>query len=342
MKFEEAQEIVNNNELLTEGLKHFKYSDALLKLAKKIKPKNQEAGELKKIAITASKEFKTLENKYINSSKQEKEELKKQYKALKSKYSTLVKKINIKRAITGVGVSLGAIILTVAGILIGERASFEIKLKNFYNAIDPIEMKDELVDIDKNINEYGHPEGLWDNEKQDLRSRLTDDYREIFKPKDGDSVGVKANKYRNIIFNHRNKNEEYGFNKTWKDFRDMEGEVDKLKNESKPSVDKAEKAFEKLANTRVMKRRGLTTSAKERYSELSDNGKRNAEESIEYFNLRNKIKHNRGESKLTSRAKEAFDDSFRIDIFKDNLKFIDDVTSMDIDDYLNNWKSSKK
>lgn len=354
MKFEEAENI-NENIILTEGLKHLKYSTAIFKMAKKIKPKNKEAEDLKLLAVKAANEFKLLEKKYAISSKSEKKELKQQYKEAKKKYAALVKKINIKRAIIGLGSAAAAVILTVVGFLLGERIQFEHYLKEFNISTEPLRMNDEAVELDKNINKYGHSEGIWDNENKDIRPDLTarssgdyyGDYRKAFARDDNDTVGIKTNKIRNVIFNHRLDpsspegnlaGKEY-YDVLWKDFREMEQEVDKLKSDSKPDLQRFDKAWDKLSKTIFMRRKGLGADFKQKWEEAremmdSKDFKTRSEGVTLYQNLVNHVYAVADSSKQGRKAAEAFDDTAIGDIFKNNLDFIDKVTSMDVEDYL--------
>lgn len=359
MKFEEVENI-NENIILTEGLKYLKYSSALLKMAKKIKPKNKEAEALKSLAIKAANEFKLLEKKYAVSSKLEKKELKQQYKETKKKYAALVKKINIKRAIIGIGSAAAAVILTVVGFLLGERIQFEHYLKEFNISTEPLRMNDAAVDLDYNVNKYGHPEGMWDSENEVVRPDLTarspgdykGDYRKAFARDDNDTLGIRTNKIRNVIFNHgldpstpegNLAGKEY-YDILWKDFRAMEQEVDKIKTDSSPDLKKFDKAWEKLSKTIFMRRKGLGADFKEKWDkakEMMKSGdyKTESEGRELYRSLVNHIYTVADSSKQGRKAAEAFDDTAVGDIFKNNLDFIDKVTSMDVDDYL---ESSRK
>lgn len=354
MNFEEVENI-NENIILTEGLKHLKYSTAIFKMAKKIKPKNKEAEDLKSLAIKAAKEFKLLEKKYATGSKSEKKELKQQYKETKKKYAALVKKINIKRAIVGLGSATAAVILTVVGFLLGERIQFEHYLKEFNISAEPLKMNDEAVELDKNINKYGHPEGEWDNENKVIRPDLTKrssgdylgDYRKAFARDDNDTVGIKVNKIKNVILNHRLDlsspegklvGKEY-YDILWKDFRAMEQEVDNLKADSSADVKKFDKAWDKLSKTIFMRRKGLGPDFKEKWDKAkemmkSEDSKTKLEGEDLYSSLVKHIYEVADSSKQGIKAVKAFDDTAIVNRFKSNLDFIDKVTSMDVDDYL--------
>ena len=354
MLFEEVENI-NENIILTEGLKHLKYSTAIFKMAKKIKPKNKDSEALRTLAIKAANEFRTLEKKYASSSKLEKKELKQQYKETKKKYSVLVKKINIKRAILGLSSAAAAVILTIVGFLLGERLQFEHYLKEFNIAAEPLKMNDEAVELDKNVNKYGHPEGMWDSENKVIRPDLTKrspgdykgDYRKAFARDDNDTLGIKTNKIRNVIFNHQldpsaPESEFTGSRYTdivWKQLREMEQEVDKLKSDSKTSVDKFDKAWDKLSKTIFMRRKGLGADFKEKWDKAkemmgSEDLNTKAKGMKLYKRLVNHIYAVADSSKQGRKAATAFDNTAIGDIFKNNLDFIDKVTSMDLDDYL--------
>lgn len=354
MNFEEVENI-NENIILTEGLKHLKYSTALLKMAKKVKPKNKEAETLKSLALKAANEFSSLEKKYTTSSKAEKKEIKQQYKETKKKYSALVKKINIKRAITGLGSAVAAAALTIVGFLLGERIQFEHYLKEFNVSIEPLKMNNEAVEIDYNVNRYGHPDGYWDDENKiirpDLLKRSPGDYKgnylKAYARDDNDTLGIKVNKIQKAIFNHsldpsttegHFTGKEY-MDRLWKDFRDMEQEVDKLKSDSKPDLQRFDKAWDKLSKTIFMRRKGLGADFKQRWEEAremmdSKDFNTRSEGAMLYKNLVNHVYAVAYSSKQGRKAAEAFDNTAIGDIFKNNLDFIDKVTSMDVDDYL--------
>lgn len=276
MNFDDVIDI--NEEVLNEGLKHLKYSDVLLKMAGKIKPKNKESSDIKQLAIQAAKEFRELEKAYAKASKSEKVIVKEKYKSTKKKYSQLIKKINIKRALIGTGSVLGAVILTVAGILVGERVAFNHYLNEFNASLEPLRMNDTHVDIDANVNRYGSPEGVWDDAKKELRPDLTKrsegdtrgDYRKIFARDDNDTSGIRANKIRGVVMNHNLDfstpegqlvGSDY-YDVLWKDFRAMEKEVDDLIKSSKVETDRFDKAWDKLSNCRLMRKFGLTDDLK--------------------------------------------------------------------------------
>lgn len=358
MLFEEVENI-NENIILTEGLKHLKYSTAIFKMAKKIKPKNKDAENLKALAIKAANEFRSLEKKYTVSSKLEKKELKQQYKETKKKYAALVKKINIKRAIIGLGSAAAAVVLTVVGFLLGERIQFEHYLKAFNISAEPLKMNDEAVELDKNINKYGHSEGIWDDENKVIRPDLTKrspgdyygDYRKAFARDDNDTIGIKANKIKNVIFNHRLDpsspesnlaGKEY-YDVLWKDFREMEQEVDNLKTDSSADVKRFDKAWDKLSKTIFMRRKGLGADFKEKWDKAKEMLKAEDLETKSegcklYKSLVTHIYAVADSGKQGRKAAEAFDDTAIGDIFKSNLDFIDKVTSMDVEDYLRTTK----
>lgn len=318
MTFQQAEQYEN---LLTEGLKIFKYSDALSKMAKKIKPKNQESKEIKSLSLKAALEFRNLEQEYLSASKKDKKIIKVKYKQLKKEYSDLLKKINIKRALFGVSGLATTAVLIVAGMIIkggGGTDDDFMRYLNEYNAsLAPLCMNDELVEKDIAINKS-----------------LIGDVTKTYRRDSNDTVGMRANKIRREIFNSYNGNA-----KDWEHNRSLEKEVDDLIRTSKSDVDKYNKAFEKLTDTEVMKRYGLTKEYKERLTELEDL-KRNSRTPAEFekyskeydnlFSLISKAEKDGREGKL---AAQAMKDTQAKDIFDKNMRFIDRATSMDLDSY---------
>ena len=271
----------------------------------------------------------------------------------------MVKKINIKRAITGLGVGLGsaaaAVILTVVGFLLGERIQFEHYLKEFNISTEPLRRNDAAVDLDYNINKYGHPEGHWDDENKVTRPDLTKrspgdyvgDYRKAFARDDNDTAGIKVNKIKNVILNHKLDPSSLEDNLTGKEYYDillkelraMEQEVDNLKADSKADVERFDKAWDKLSKTIFMRKKGLGPDFKEMWNNAKEMMKSEEHETqLEGRRLLSRLRKHLFEvadsGKQGRKAAKAFDDTSIGDMFKSNLDFIDKVTSMDVDDYL--------
>lgn len=319
MTFQQAEQY---NDLLMEGIKHFRYGDALLKMSRRIKPKNLESKEIKKLSFEAAMKFKMLEHDYINAvSKKEKKELKLKYKQLKKEYSELIKKINIKRAMLSVGGITSAALLMVAGLIIkgagGTDEDF-MKYLNEYNAsLEPLYMNDELVEKDIAANKS-----------------LIGDVTKTYKRDGNDTVGMRANKIRREIFNSAT-----GKEKDWEHYRSLEKEVDDLARNSKGEIARYDRAWDKLTSTEVMKKYGFTKEFKERidYLEGAMRNSRTPGEmekyKEEYDNLIAQIEKASRQGKEGKLAAQAVKDTKVKNIFDQNMRFIDRVTSMDMEDY---------
>ena len=317
MTFQQAEQYEN---LLTEGLKIFKYSDALSKMAKKIKPKNQESKEIKSLSLKAALEFRDLEQEYLSASRKDKKIIKAKYKQLKKEYSDLLKKINIKRALFGVSGLAATAVLIVAGMIIkgGGTDDDFMRYLNEYNAsLAPFCMNDELVEKDIAINKS-----------------LVGDVTKTYRRDSDDTVGMKANKIRREIFNSAT-----GKEKDWEHYRSLEKEVDDLARNSKGEIARYDRAWDKLTNTDVMKKYGFTNEYKEKIYELEDlkrNSRTPAElekYSKEYDELIAQLDKATKSGKEGKLAAQAVKDTRIRQNFDKNMRFIDRVTSMDMEDY---------
>lgn len=115
------EEILKNagitDEYIVEGIKFFKNSVRLDKLIKKIEVEDiyKNNADVKKFIALAKEikmDFMTIENKYAKASKEEKADIKMEYKNLSSKNYKLIQLINketFKKALKGTGIALGVL-----------------------------------------------------------------------------------------------------------------------------------------------------------------------------------------------------------------------------------------